>query len=345
MPNGAVSGRASPSSVDTHLLELIAGGARAASCELAVEAGQLVDRVRINEGVGAHIHGAYRDGRTIDGVGHLAAAAAAYLGEIRLDEIERPDPALLFWEAICRIDIFMPSPVWTPRPVPSHEPGARVVVIARDVRGLAGILYAHDDRARGFAGRVSHSSVAGGGPESRMRRAERLLGEDEFRSAAARGVAAHLAGDEGRRGADGGVPSLAWIVSVQEGQGAVRTVAASPTADVERRPTHRWGRLRDAALREIEATVAETVEPATLSLDTGWNDGDPFGSHLVAAGGSLERVELSDLLDVLTPRERAILELKVQGFTNSEIARHWRCKESTVRVHLMRARNKILETP
>jgi DNA-binding CsgD family transcriptional regulator len=337
-----VPGHSKASSLDSFLIALLVGGARAASYELGVEGGCLVDRVCTDDAVGAHLRGAYADGRPVDRVGHLGAAAIAYLGAISLQAIERPNTDLLFWQAACCVDIYGPSRVWTPRPVPATEPRARVAVVARDMRGLAGVLYTSDERALTLGRRVSHSSVPGGGTEARLRAAERKLGADGFRAAAAEGVTAQLASDEALAGGDAGVPSLSWAVSVREGDGRVLTIAASPTAGVERRPMHRLGRIRDAVLREAEA-AAGTIDTASLSLNEALGDAElMLADTLSGRDDPTRRIELFDLLAELTPRERRVVELMVQGRSDAEIASTLRNTEATVRVLRHTARMKIV---
>ncbi len=49
----------------------------------------------------------------------------------------------------------------------------------------------------------------------------------------------------------------------------------------------------------------------------------------------------NDALNILTPRERQVLELVAQGLTNKEIAAHLVISENTVRTHLRRILDKL----
>ncbi len=52
---------------------------------------------------------------------------AGYVAQgMRLDAIERPNPAMLFWQAAARVQVTTTAPGWAPRPsgivVPSRTP-------------------------------------------------------------------------------------------------------------------------------------------------------------------------------------------------------------------------------
>jgi len=372
------------SSVDRLLTALLLGGAKAAAYALTAETQEgltcLADTVLLDDGVVARMHGADRDGRRFDEVVPLWRAAERIAQGAHIDGIERPGPAILFWQAAAFVQPVVEVRVWQPGRsgifVPGHAPQAvgLLMVAASDRRGLGGVVWAHDERGKAFLTRVTRNPLGqgrmGAAKETLREQIRPEARESAFIAAVAAALTVYLRRPDVLSGADDAPPSLMWAVVVREAGGLQRVLAAHPPVSTGRHGWKRWNRMFEAALSEVNVEASgrrsgpdldpddrdpENGEPrrrVVMSLDApvgGASDPDAaeetLGDSVAGRDDLLEHVELNDLIDrlPLTQHQRQVVALYVEGLTYEDIAQRLGIRPGTVAAMLSQIRTKNIE--
>ncbi len=370
------------SSVDRLLTALLLDGAKSAAYTLRAEerAGLtvLADPIMLDNDVVARVRGVDRGGGRFDDVVPLWRAAEYIAKGGQVDAIERPDPALLFWQAAALVEPLTEITVWRAGQsgivVPGHteRPVGLMVAFAADRRGLGGVVWAHDERADNFLRRATWNVLGLGRIGAAQATLISQLGLEAFRSVLRASVAAaltkYLTRDEAIAGEDDAAPSLTWAIATKDAAGRQRLLAAQPPGGTRRDPWRRWNHMFEAVLGEMSleaygrrsgldldraAQDQETGKPrprVVASLDAPIGEGDDpdatektLGDLVPDGRDMLERVELQDLIDSagLGPRQQQVLTLHLSGLSYEEIAQRLGIRAGTVGATLSQIRAKI----
>ena len=104
------------SSVDRLLTTLLLSGARGVAYALTAASHEgltyLADPITLDDDVVARMRGVDRYGQRFDEVQPLCRAVEHAANGARIDGIERPDPAMLFWQAAALVRPLVEVPVW-----------------------------------------------------------------------------------------------------------------------------------------------------------------------------------------------------------------------------------------